>query len=135
MEDRANHASLSPEWKVRYNKPGSWDLIWTLRNNGPGTAHDIQMEYSGTNFLCGTIEIPVDGVRESDGKDAWLSGADCVGGIEITEAKDASPTAYPGLHIREIENAALNKDLGLYSAVVRELAPGEMVEIIFSFKV
>lgn len=137
LDEAANVAELQPTWSLRFNKSGEWDLIWTIENNGPGVAHNIHINYFGVNTICATIEVPLEGpYSEPTGGvgDGSGFGADCVGGMEILKAESASPTDFPGIHIREVEDGALENTLSAYSGVVRELAQGEQARITFSFK-
>jgi hypothetical protein len=144
LEEAASRADLTPLVTYRYNQPGEWTLIWTLKNDGPGTARDLRVSYVGVNTMCTTLVIdtssgkvvdptPLPSPSAEGDPDGVRVGADCEGGMALTGVEAARPSDRPLLFVRPISDEGMMLDFGVDSGVAREINAGEMVWLELTF--
>lgn len=134
LDGKQGHAVLMPELIYRYDSKGEWTVIWTLENRGPGVARNLQISYFGTNSSCGVVAVDLDDGETSINEDDWKYGSDCAGGVDLVDAQPARPSDVPGVFVTDISDEGKLFGLGIYSAVARELNPGEKVWIELNFR-
>lgn len=130
-EREASAAKFEVGTTYRYNTPGSWTLIWTAKNIGPGVANDVHIVFAGVNSLCTAIQIQASAPASVSG---FSEGAECHGGSTLLEVVPGTPERYPLVAFARVTDESIAATLTAYSATARRVAQDETIWLEFHFK-